>query len=46
MAGWEIPPLSAADGGKVVAQLVLGAGRREHGKLVVEGREIKTPSQL
>ncbi|CDI84687.1 carbonyl reductase, putative [Eimeria praecox] len=46
MAGWKSPPLSAADGGRIVAQLALASGRKEHGQLVVEGKEIKTPCQL
>ncbi|CDJ40461.1 hypothetical protein ETH_00019485 [Eimeria tenella] len=46
LAGWKAPPLSSAEGGKVVAQVALCAGTKEHGNLVVEGREIKVPSQL
>ncbi|CDJ33004.1 uncharacterized protein EMH_0014450 [Eimeria mitis] len=37
MAGWEAPPLTAADGGNLVGSLALGATKEHHGKFVNEG---------
>lgn len=36
MAGWEDPPLSAADGANIVSRLALGAGKEHHGKFISE----------
>ncbi|OEH76902.1 carbonyl reductase [NADPH] 1 [Cyclospora cayetanensis] len=34
MAGWEAPPLSAADGAEIVGSLALGATKEHHGKFI------------
>lgn len=46
LGGCGAAPLSAADGARVVVQLALGAGRKEHGKMLVEGRDIFVPPKL
>lgn len=46
LAGWEDPPLSAEDGSQVVVQVALSATLKEHGRHIVEGRDIRIPSKL